>query len=58
MMNSTVLPYFHFGMNHQAVAVVRPTSAAYVNGRKRENSYFWKDRIISPIYTENVERST
>ena len=45
-MNSTVLPYFHFGMNHQCFAAARPTCTEYVDGRKRENSYFWKDCII------------
>ena len=33
------------GMNHQGLATARPTCPAYVDGRKRENSYFFKDRI-------------
>ena len=46
IMNSTVLPSFHFGMNHQGFTVARPACLAYDTGRKSENSYFWKDRII------------
>ena len=45
IMNSTVLPYFHFGMNHQGFAAAKPTCLADAS-RKSENSSFWKDRII------------
>ena len=45
-MNSTVLPYFHFGMIRQCLAAARLTWPAYDDGRKRENSSAWKDRII------------
>ena len=45
-MNSTVSPYFHFVMNHKGLAAAMPTCPAYVDGRKRENSSFWKNRII------------
>ena len=45
-MNSTVLPYFQFGMNCQCFAAARITWPAYVDGRKLENSSVWKDRII------------
>ena len=44
--NSTVLPSFHFGMNRQCSAAARLTWPAYDDGRKRENSSAWKDRII------------
>ena len=45
-MNSTVLPSFQFGMNCQGFVVARLTWPAYVDGRKLENSYVWKDRCI------------
>ncbi len=45
-MNSTVLPYFQFGMNCQCFAGARLTWPAYEDGRKLENSSVWKDRII------------
>ena len=45
-MNSTVLPYFHFGMNRQCFAAAILTWLAYDDGRKRENSSAWTDRII------------
>ena len=32
---------FRFGMHHQGLAAARPTCPAYVDGRKRENSYCW-----------------
>ena len=35
--NSTVPPSFHFGMRHQDLTAARPTSPAYVDGRKREH---------------------
>ena len=37
IMNSTVLPYFHFGMNSHGSASARLTWPAYDDGRKREN---------------------
>ncbi len=46
LMNSTVLPYFDFGMNRECFAAARLTWPAYDDGRKRENSSAWKDRII------------
>ena len=33
-MNSTVVPSFHFGMNHQGIAAARPTCPVYDAGRK------------------------
>ena len=45
IMNSTVLPSFHFGMNRQCFAAARLTWRAYDNGRELENSSTWKDRI-------------
>ena len=38
IMNSTVLPYFQFGMNCQCLAGARLTWPAYEDGRKLENS--------------------
>ena len=46
LMNSTVLPYFHFGMNRQCFATARLTWPTCDDCRKRENSSAWKDRII------------
>ena len=40
IINSTVSPYFHFGMNRQGLAAARPTCPPYVDGRKRENISF------------------
>ena len=34
-MNSTALPYLHFGMNRQGVAAARLTWPAYDDGKKR-----------------------
>ena len=45
-MNSTVLPSFEFGTNCPGLPAARLTWPAYVDGRKRENSSVWKDRII------------
>ena len=44
--NSTALRYLHFGMNSQGFVAVRLTWPAYDDGRKRENSSAWRDRII------------
>ncbi len=46
IMNSTVLPFFHFGMNSQCFAEARLTWPPYDEGTKRENSSVWKERII------------
>ena len=35
-----------YGMNHQGLATARPTCLAYVDSRKRENSYFFKYRKL------------
>ena len=55
-LNSTVLPYFQFGMNCQCFSAARLTWSAYVDGRKLENSSVWKDRIIvASIYRRSVQ---
>ena len=46
IINSTVVPCLHFGMNRQCFDAVRLTWPAYDDGRKRENSSVLKDRII------------
>ena len=46
IMNSTVLPFFHFGMNSQCFAEARLTWPPYDEGTKRENSSVWKERVI------------
>ena len=38
IINSTMLPCLHFGMNRQCFDAVRLTWPAYVDGRKRENN--------------------
>ena len=45
-MKSTISPYCLFGMHGQGLPAARLTCVAYIDGQKRSNSSFWKDRII------------
>ena len=53
---SIISPYCHFGMHDHGLPAARLTCAAYVDGRKLENSSVWKDRIIGAFMFTNMWR--